>query len=490
MEQESISLLLDKLSLAGLLKAQLPHRLRGWSNELGLFVRPARDGRKVLAGGRWRPYIDARLLPGDGWRVDKFDEDTWVRRFAALVGPTLDVTRYLCDCATEMHRYGYAIQPLVRLKNCIDRYRSTAHWEAPLFWENLGDPWAAVAGADQVFGVLREVYLESGRYKELEEEIRRKLRVKVSYISLPEDVQWTDFYNLGMLYLSDMSYELRGRGLFSEDMEARFTAKELACDPDELRWMAIDNLAKALELGLRHKARVGSAGEETDRLIRRLEVGLRAAQTRSVSSFERLDTLTRGMDLETSPMGRESDRRTAELVIASRTVVRSLERSGDAFIAYDQCLSRQEELYSAGRYKEMEEEAKRGVEEILSNGGVTQSSRDAILVLGYNELGMIYFAALSHSVREVGILNWKDGTSGITAANLGYDVRELQTMSLSYLGEVRDLLEHRLSKLGEDGSPISEWLWTEQLERTGLALVAAETMAVDSFEEFDNCYGR
>ena len=107
-----------------------------------------------------------------------------------------------------------------------------------------------------------------------------------------------------------------------------------------------------------------------------------------------------------------------------------------------------------------------------------------------HELGMIYFAALSHSVRGVGILNWKDGTSGITVANLGYDVRELQTMSLSYLGEVRDLLEHRLSKLGEDGSPISEWLWTEQLERTGLALVAAETMAVDSFEEFDNCYGR
>ncbi len=87
----------------GSTKNQLPARLRGYLNLLGLYVQLTEIGERarLQAGGKHRSYFDAwsdsppQSFPFPSWDVRKFDVQTWNMRFAHVVGPTFEIAKEL-----------------------------------------------------------------------------------------------------------------------------------------------------------------------------------------------------------------------------------------------------------------------------------------------------------------------------------------------------------------------------------------------------------
>ncbi len=120
--------LLDQLQSVALWGEALPPSLRGWASALGLHVRErnAASWTSLAAGGEFRTHFLA-LRQADGeWQIEKFDKDTWERRFAALVGPTLDIVGFI---NTRVTVFGEADAETISIVNAaVQQYQGTGKW--------------------------------------------------------------------------------------------------------------------------------------------------------------------------------------------------------------------------------------------------------------------------------------------------------------------------------------------------------------------------
>jgi hypothetical protein len=153
--------LLPALYFIGTHKNELPPELRGWVNILDLYVQLrhiellATSADSLAAGGKHIAYFSATCdYPQDSkryaetlvqttfgdftsWKIGRFDERVWEKRFAHLVEPTAEIVWYLCvpDKDNPMSTYGsksdiqkYKIQLLPRLQNAANHFRSAGEW--------------------------------------------------------------------------------------------------------------------------------------------------------------------------------------------------------------------------------------------------------------------------------------------------------------------------------------------------------------------------
>ena len=153
--------LLPALYFIGMHKNDLPTELRGWVNILDLYVQLryvellATSMDSLIAGGKHRGYFSATCdypqdrngygktflatMAGDftSWKIRKFDQQVWEKRFAHLVEPTAEIAWYLSipDKENPMRTYGsksdiekYKIQLLPKLENAVNHFQSTGEW--------------------------------------------------------------------------------------------------------------------------------------------------------------------------------------------------------------------------------------------------------------------------------------------------------------------------------------------------------------------------
>ena len=153
--------LFPALYFIGMHKNELPTELRGWVNILDLSVQlrhvelltTAVDS--LIAGGKHIGYFSATCdypqdrngygktflatMAGDftSWKIRKFDQQVWEKRFAHLVEPTAEIVWYLSipDKENPMSTYGsksdierYKIQLLPKLENAVKHFQSTGEW--------------------------------------------------------------------------------------------------------------------------------------------------------------------------------------------------------------------------------------------------------------------------------------------------------------------------------------------------------------------------
>ena len=126
MNEKSLDEILECLAWIGLNKSMMPSGLTGWVSQLGLHVQMKDAGKRVLAGGMWRPYIDAEVSSDDNWNVRKFDKATWDKRFAPILEPTLEISEFLFRCADGRGLHGESERAYW---NTINHYRSTGEWK-------------------------------------------------------------------------------------------------------------------------------------------------------------------------------------------------------------------------------------------------------------------------------------------------------------------------------------------------------------------------
>ncbi len=141
-------------------KNWLPMELRGWVNVLDLHVQ-LRDTQtlttlieSLVAGGKWIGYFaatcdypsgrngtKAMIAPmfGDfsNWKIKKFDQQVWGKRFSHLVEPTAEIAWYLAvpDKDNTMRTYGskddiekYKMLLLPKLDNAVKHFQATGEW--------------------------------------------------------------------------------------------------------------------------------------------------------------------------------------------------------------------------------------------------------------------------------------------------------------------------------------------------------------------------
>jgi len=141
-------------------KNMLPIELRGWVNILELYVQLRSTQlftasiETLVAGGKYVGYFAATCyLPFDDsgnetfvdtmlgdfskWKVKKFDQQVWEKRFAHLVEPTSEIAWYLSipDKANPMRIYDEKadvekckLQLLPNLDNAVKHFQSTGEW--------------------------------------------------------------------------------------------------------------------------------------------------------------------------------------------------------------------------------------------------------------------------------------------------------------------------------------------------------------------------
>jgi len=142
-------------------KNELPTELRGWVNVLGLYVQLryvqllTTSVESLVAGGKYRRYFSATCnyppdrngygktlvatMVGDftSWKIRKFDQQVWEKRFAHLVEPTAEIAWYLStpDKENPMITYGsksdiekYKVQLLPKLENAVKHFQSMGEW--------------------------------------------------------------------------------------------------------------------------------------------------------------------------------------------------------------------------------------------------------------------------------------------------------------------------------------------------------------------------
>jgi hypothetical protein len=149
--------LLPSLYEIGTNKNRLPTELRGWVNVLELYVQlQYRDLlttsiESLAAGGKYRKYFAATCdypadrvgygrtlvatMGGDftNWKIGKYDQQVWERRFAHLVVPTWEIARYLFtpDVENAFRTYDvkeYTARWLPKLVNTVNRFNETGDW--------------------------------------------------------------------------------------------------------------------------------------------------------------------------------------------------------------------------------------------------------------------------------------------------------------------------------------------------------------------------
>ena len=126
MNEKSLDEILECLTWIGLNKSMMPYGLTGWVNQLGLYVQLKDGGKRVVAGGMWRSYIDAGLSSDDNWNVRKFDKATWDKRFAPVLEPPLEISEFLFQCADDQGLHGESERAYW---DTINHYRSTGEWK-------------------------------------------------------------------------------------------------------------------------------------------------------------------------------------------------------------------------------------------------------------------------------------------------------------------------------------------------------------------------
>jgi len=141
-------------------KNMLPMELRGWVNVLELYVQLrsmqtlTTSIESLVAGGKYIGYFSAicdypldrseigtmvDTMFGDfsKWKIKKFDQQVWEKRFVHLVEPTSEIAWYLSipDKENPMRTYGsksdiekYKIQLLPKLDNAVKHFQSTGEW--------------------------------------------------------------------------------------------------------------------------------------------------------------------------------------------------------------------------------------------------------------------------------------------------------------------------------------------------------------------------
>ena len=115
----------------GILKNSFPLRLRGWVNDLGLFVqlRSAGGLQRLQAGGKFRSCFDAlcrgpMCFDASNWKLRGFDQKSWDRHFAHLVKPTYEIARFFDDRSEE----GISEQDFATLTQAIEHFQATGEW--------------------------------------------------------------------------------------------------------------------------------------------------------------------------------------------------------------------------------------------------------------------------------------------------------------------------------------------------------------------------
>ena len=143
MNEKSLDQILDCLGRIGLNKTLMLRRLRGWVSSLGLHVQLKDDWKRVIAGGMWRPCIDATAQEDGTWHVSKFDRAAWDKRFAHLLGPTLEISEFIAQFGDEGGLHG---EPERVYWNTILHYRSTGEWNGLETTREVGQ--ASMAGRE------------------------------------------------------------------------------------------------------------------------------------------------------------------------------------------------------------------------------------------------------------------------------------------------------------------------------------------------------
>ncbi|MBA7562377.1 MAG: hypothetical protein GH159_01060 [Dehalococcoidia bacterium] len=150
----SVDELFPALRHIGTSKNFLPTKLRGWVNILGLYVQTGLVGSReyLAAGGKYKRYfyaiceytlngdkdseIMASTVTGDfsRWKVKRFDQTVWEKRFAHLVEPTCEIAWYLGDRIHTDESGSVRVekfepeQSLPKLMDTVNRFNSTGEW--------------------------------------------------------------------------------------------------------------------------------------------------------------------------------------------------------------------------------------------------------------------------------------------------------------------------------------------------------------------------
>jgi hypothetical protein len=133
--------LLAILQTIGTLKNNLPLRLRGWLNSLGLYVqlRYAGGWARLEAGGMFRSCFDALCRnPSDvdaifgktsAWEIRKFEQERWNQGFAHLVEPTAEIALFVSG-SDMMIPSGkqFDKQAVAMLTHVLKHFKTTGEW--------------------------------------------------------------------------------------------------------------------------------------------------------------------------------------------------------------------------------------------------------------------------------------------------------------------------------------------------------------------------
>jgi hypothetical protein len=132
---------LYKLHSIGKLKLGLPVHLQDWVNALGLYVQLRHTGRwwRLAAGARFWNYFDAYCRESDyndavsveanAWEVRRFERETWDRRFAHLVEPTLDIALFVSGGDdTKSPESPFDERAASTLTRIVKHFEATGEW--------------------------------------------------------------------------------------------------------------------------------------------------------------------------------------------------------------------------------------------------------------------------------------------------------------------------------------------------------------------------
>ena len=176
----------------------------------------------VKAGGRFRSYVEIRREDNEERQVRKFDKDTWERRFANLVEPTLDIADFLAYCV-EIDG-GLSAENSRVLNLAVGSFQATGEWP--------GLPRLPVEE-------VRSARRKAEREQRITEEITRLEELAERGPPYTEKVKWTSSY-------MEKSQKDRQLGVFTstsyERLGARFLWRDLACLYEEVgRYKEMEN---------------------------------------------------------------------------------------------------------------------------------------------------------------------------------------------------------------------------------------------------------
>ena len=312
--------ILGRLYWIGLAKNALPPHLRGWVQELGLSVRVVEGGRRILAGGRWRPSLQARRgSDNEEWQVIKFDQAAWARRFANFLEPTYEISDYLLTHAADPVAEPEFINAL---KNAIRDFKTTGNWSRlPILSEhtrnltqqekirrlelhlthekgleqfsrlakrlngNNNRILATLREMDSLCGELQTLSFRLGRYKTMQADAIRTSLLKRTFPGL-EPLRWINCYDSGLIYLAALAYEVRGVGIVVwDDKPSQITGESVGHnDLELLRGLAIMRFREAHAF-----LEILPWSTNNAAVLKEVELALEAALTMTDEAFERFD---------------------------------------------------------------------------------------------------------------------------------------------------------------------------------------------------------